>query len=143
VSSFCNGAIVLGLTNCAFAFYMQWRLVAALRSADEGGARAMLQEASTIVLYDVVFCIYVLLFAAGVIFCFFGIGWWQTCGVDSWSPFWSAFLLLMFALWSGVFSCCWGLSLGCWGALEGLGVSSSVARLFFGAASDASGSGPQ
>ncbi|CAE7467347.1 ncsA [Symbiodinium natans] len=116
---------------------MQWRLVAALRSGDEGGARTMLQEASTIVLYDVVFCIYVLLFAAGVIFCCLGIGWWQTCDVDSWNPFWAAFLLLIFGLWSIIFSCCWGFSLGCWGFLEGLGVSSSVGRLFFGTAGPA------
>ncbi|CAE7945448.1 ncsA [Symbiodinium sp. KB8] len=134
VLNFCDGAIVLSLTNIAFAFYMQWRLVAALRSGDEGGARTMLQQASGIVLYDFVFCIYVFLFAAGIIYCFFGIRWWQSCDVDSWNPFWAAFLILLFGLWSGIFSCCWGLSLGCWGVLESLGVSSSVARLVFGAA---------
>ena len=31
-------------------------------------------QASSIVLYDFVFCIYVFLFAAGIIYCFFGIG---------------------------------------------------------------------
>mmetsp|Transcript_23656 Transcript_23656/g.44686 ORF Transcript_23656/g.44686 Transcript_23656/m.44686 type:complete len:260 (-) Transcript_23656:188-967(-) len=130
--NFCYGAIALSVLNAAFAIYLQRRLVNALELG-EGGARGMFQEASTIVLYDFVFCFYVIIFAAGVFLCFCGIGWWQTCRVNSWNPFWTAVLLLLYAFWTGFFSCCWGMTLGCWGGLEGLGLSSSASRLFFGA----------
>lgn len=41
-------------------------------------------------------------------------------------------LLLAFAFWTMIFACCWGLSVGCFGLMESLGLSATFAGLFFG-----------
>lgn len=99
-------------------------------------------EATQIVLYDVGFCIYVIVFVFSVVFSFMGIGplgitlaiighdlpklqsanagpcsalvprWSSDCPARDSGPLWAAVFLLLFAFWTGMFSCCWGF-LGC------------------------------
>ncbi|CAJ1338581.1 unnamed protein product [Effrenium voratum] len=132
VLAWCYGALMLSITNAAFAFYMQHKLASAIESGTQRGARDIFRHAGTIVLYDFVFCFYIMLFAAGFVFCFLGVGWWQTCHIHSWEAVWAALLLLFFAFGTMGFTCCWGFAVGCWGGLEALGLSSSLARIFFG-----------
>jgi len=132
VRNFCYGAVGIALMNVAFSLYLQWRLDLSIRSGNEQGARALIQEATQIVLYDVGFCIYVIVFVFSVVFSFMGIGWSSDCPARDSGPLWAAVFLLLFAFWTGMFSCCWGLTAGCWGALESFGISSSFANLFFG-----------
>ncbi|CAK9025667.1 unnamed protein product [Durusdinium trenchii] len=108
VSTFAYGALAIALINFIFSLYLQWRLDAAIRSGPQQGARAVLQQANGIVLYDFGFCIYVFFFVASIVFCFLGIGWWQNCRVKSWNAVWTAVLLLLFAFWTMIFACCWG-----------------------------------
>eukprot|EP00435_Cladocopium_sp_Y103_P069213 s209_g32.t3 len=117
--------------------YGTWRLDLSIRSGTEQGARALVQEASQIVLYDFGFCFYVMFFVFSVVYSFLGIGWSSDCPARDSTPIWAAVFVLLFAFWTALFSCCWGLAAGCWGVLETIGISSSFANLFFGSTNPA------
>ncbi|CAL1163496.1 unnamed protein product, partial [Cladocopium goreaui] len=123
--------------NVTFSLYLQWRLDLSIRSGTEQGARALVQEASQIILYDFGFCFYVMFFVFSVVYSFLGIGWSADCPARDSAPIWAAVFLLLFAFWTALFSCCWGLAASCWGVLETIGISSSFANLFFGSTNSA------
>lgn len=137
VSNFCYGTVGIALINVTFSLYLQWRLDLSIRSGTEQGARALVQEASQIILYDFGFCFYVMFFVFSVVYSFLGIGWSADCPARDSAPIWAAVFLLLFAFWTALFSCCWGLAASCWGVLETIGISSSFANLFFGSTNSA------
>lgn len=119
-----NGANAgLGVVHAAFAIYLQQRIVCLLRETGEGAdqdasAEDLMKRAWELVLYDVGFCIYILIFIGSAGFNFLALTWPQRCnmgrGLGSNNlPSLASLLLLMFAFAAVMFGLLWWLALKC------------------------------
>eukprot|EP00405_Crypthecodinium_cohnii_P037527 CAMPEP_0206539044 /NCGR_PEP_ID=MMETSP0325_2-20121206/8221_1 /ASSEMBLY_ACC=CAM_ASM_000347 /TAXON_ID=2866 /ORGANISM="Crypthecodinium cohnii, Strain Seligo" /LENGTH=230 /DNA_ID=CAMNT_0054036593 /DNA_START=199 /DNA_END=891 /DNA_ORIENTATION=- len=115
----------LSIAHVFMAFYLQTRLHYGLQhrdlplSAEQSGdsaapseAKVLMQSAGKIVLYDVLFCLYVLIFAASFIYQFYILSWFFSCK-EGGLVLGSAICLLMFSCMASSFGCCWWTAMMC------------------------------
>eukprot|EP00930_Biecheleria_cincta_P102386 TRINITY_DN94101_c0_g1_i1.p1 TRINITY_DN94101_c0_g1~~TRINITY_DN94101_c0_g1_i1.p1 ORF type:complete len:342 (+),score=50.72 TRINITY_DN94101_c0_g1_i1:57-1082(+) len=116
----------LALVHAAFAIYLQQRLVHLLRQAggeaadQDPSAKDLMRRAWDIVLYDVGFCIYVVIFVGSFGFNCYAMSWPGRCNVGTPLPFFASLLLVLFAFAAGYFALMWWCALACQDCCGGL-----------------------
>lgn len=135
LSLLCIADAALGVGHTVFAFYLQRRLTLGLDnpglasgSQQTPSSRELMKSAGQIVLYDVGFCIYVIVFAAAFFLNLIGFSWISACRANTSLPWLAAMLETLFAFGAIVFAILWSWALacddGCGGGLFGMASSS-------------------
>merc|ERR1712032_950298 len=120
--------VVLGLVHFGFAVYLQQRLVCKIEEDHQQDAKAMMDKASHIVLYDLGFCVYCLVSPFSFIWQFMGLSWLGGCGAAG-LGYLAAALLIIFAFVAGSFAVIWVCAMVCTSAL-GKNNAAKVAQTF-------------
>lgn len=130
----------LAFVHAAFAFYLQWRLVQLLRktggeAADQDASPAdLMRRAWDIVLYDVGFCIYIVVFVGSFGFNCYAMSWPGRCNAGTPLPFFASLLLVLFAFAAGYFVLMWWCALACQDCCGGLFGRASPVKVVLGRA---------
>jgi len=128
----------LAFVHAAFAVYLQQRLVQLLRktggeAADQDPSPAdLMRRAWDIVLYDVGFCIYIVVFVGSFGFNCYAMSWPGRCNAGTPLPFFASLLLVLFAFAAGYFALMWWCALACQDCCGGLFGRASPVKVVLG-----------
>lgn len=118
VRALCVVDVFLSIMHAGFGFYMQTRLVAGMLKAGMSErimtSKEQLNQAGQIALYDIGFCLYVIVFMGSFGVNAIGLTWISNCNLaTTFFPWMSSFFLVMFAMVALIFVVMWVVALCC------------------------------
>jgi len=118
VRTLCIVDVLLAIIHAAFGFYLQIRLVAGMKRAGMTeramSSKELLNQAGQIALYDIGFCLYILVFMASFGINAMGLTWISNCNLaTTFLPWMGAFFLVLFAMAALIFVVLWVVALCC------------------------------
>lgn len=119
-----TGNMVLAAAHIIFGFYLQRRLVSGLQASNEesaegdGATKTLSDQAWSIMLYDVGFCLYVPLFAGAFAFGIFGVHWTFQCSLSTWYIKTSSILTIVHHILATIYIINWWIMVSFYGYAE-------------------------
>eukprot|EP00440_Ansanella_granifera_P051508 gb/GFBE01055842.1/.p1 GENE.gb/GFBE01055842.1/~~gb/GFBE01055842.1/.p1 ORF type:complete len:337 (+),score=59.44 gb/GFBE01055842.1/:1-1011(+) len=133
---YCGVNIFFALVHAGFAIYMQSRLVQGLEQAQGGMTheptpKELMERMWHIILYDVGFCIYIIIFLGSFGFNCYALGWPSNCGAGA-MPSLAGGLLIFYAFVVVNFGLMYWCMLACTDCCSGCFGSSTTAKILLG-----------